>query len=370
MRNDPYTPNGMDSGRGTSESRELRFDELYAEAKSTLGYGANNLRSVTERYRESYRETLARWHGMRDQLELAERAPAPNADGNGAAAAAEAGAEDARQRVIRGDVERLTGDLGRHQQELSKLELSVRSMENAWLFLERGDASLLAEVADSGLPTDLQMRIVQAQEAERSRLAQEVHDGPAQALSNAIFQVEYIERVIGEDVRMATSELRFLRELLRRELGEVRTFISQLRPPLLDELGLDGSIMDAVESMAAVTGSTVATDLHGPGEQLNPSQQTAVLRVVQEALQNVRKHAGSSHTVVSTKLDATDWVLEVSDDGRGFDVGAVAARGRRNFGLQFMRERAELIGARFEVRSRPGGGTVVWLSIPVGEESA
>src|ERR1035437_4085347 len=216
MRNDPYTPNGMDSGRGTSESRELRFDELYAEAKSTLGYGANNLRSVTERYRESYREVLARWHGMRDQLELAERAPAPNADGNGAAAAAEAGAEDARQRVIRGDVERLTGDLGRHQQELSKLELSVRSMENAWLFLERGDASLLAEVADSGLPTDLQM---------------------------------------------ASSELRFLRELLRRELGEVRTFISQLRPPLLDELGLDGSIMDAVESMAALTGATVETEL-------------------------------------------------------------------------------------------------------------
>jgi two-component system sensor histidine kinase DegS len=243
-------------------------------------------------------------------------------------------------------------------------------MENAWLFLERGDASLLAEVADAGLPTDLQMRIVQAQEAERSRLAQEVHDGPAQALSNAIFQVEYIERVIGEDVRMATSELRFLRELLRRELGEVRTFISQLRPPLLDELGLDGSIMDAVESMAALTGATVETELRAPGDLLNPTQQTAVLRIVQEALQNIRKHAASTRTLVSTKLDAAKWVLEVSDEGKGFDVSAVAARGRRNFGLQFMRERAELIGARFEVRSRPGGGTVVWLSIPVGEESA
>ena len=370
MRNDPYTPNSMDAGRGASESRELRFDELYAEAKSTLGYGANNLRSVTERYRESYREVLSRWHRMRDQLETAERAPASSAEDDGAAAAAEAGAEDARQRVIRGDVERLTGDLGRHQQELSKLELSVRSMENAWLFLERGDASLLAEVADAGLPTDLQMRIVQAQEAERSRLAQEVHDGPAQALSNAIFQVEYIERVIGGDVRTASSELRLLRELLRRELGEVRTFISQLQPPLLDELGLDGSIMDAVESMAALTGAKVETELRAPGDLLNPTQQTAVLRIVQEALQNIRKHAASSRAVVSTRLDVARWILEVSDEGKGFDVSAVAARGRRNFGLQFMRERAELIGARFEVRSRPGGGTVVWLSIPVGEESA
>ena len=61
-----------------------------------------------------------------------------------------------------------------------------------------------------------------------------------------------------------------------------------------------------------------------------------------------------------------EWVLEVRDDGRGFDVGAVAARGRRNFGLQFMRERAELIGARLDVRSRPDGGTVVRLTIPTG----
>ena len=371
MKNEPYTPSHMDAGRGASESRELRFDELYAEAKSTLGYGANNLRSVTERYREAYRDVLARWHRLRDELDVAERSPLPDSEvGDGAAAAAaEAGAEDARQRVIRGDVERLTSELGRHQQELSKLELSVRSMENAWLFLERGDASLAAEVADAGLATDLQMRIVQAQEAERSRLAQEVHDGPAQALSNAIFQVEYIERVIGEDVRMASSELRFLRELLRRELGEVRTFISQLRPPLLDELGLDGSIMDAVESMAVLTGATVETDLRAPAELLTPTQQTAVLRIVQEALQNIRKHAVANRSVVSTRLDGTSWLLEVSDDGKGFDVSTVAARGRRNFGLQFMRERAELIGANFEVRSRPAGGTVVWLSIPVGKES-
>jgi two-component system sensor histidine kinase DegS len=369
MRDGPYTPIGMDASRGASESRDSRFDELYAEAKSTLGYGANNLRSVTERYREAYRDTLGRWHRLRDQLDVADRAPRTQSEGDDPAAAAEAGAEDARQRTLRAEVERLTADLGRHQQELSKLELSVRSAENAWLFLERGDASLLAEVAD-GLATDLQMRIVQAQEAERSRLAQEVHDGPAQALSNAIFQVEYIERILNEDVRMAGSELKFLRELLRRELGEVRTFISQLRPPLLDELGLDGSIMDAVESMAALTGATVETDLKAPGDGLNPTQQTAVLRIVQEALQNVRKHAGSSRTVVSTRVEATKWILEVSDDGRGFDVGAVAARGRRNFGLQFMRERAELIGAQFEVRSRPGGGTVVGLMIPVGEESA
>ena len=73
---------------------------------------------------------------------------------------------------------------------------------------------------------------------------------------------------------------------------------------------------------------------------------------------------------MSSAVEDNDWVLTVRDDGRGFDVGAVAARGRRNFGLQFMQERAELVGARFEVHSRPDGGTIVRLAIPKGAEES
>ena len=212
---------------------------------------------------------------------------------------------------------------------------------------------------------DVQTRIGDAQEAERSRLAQEIHDGPAQALSNAIFQVEYIERVIESDPLLARTELRYLRELLRRELGDVRAFISQLRPPLLDQYGLDGALMDTIDRTRTLTGLIITSDLAAPAGLLNDREQTVVLRVTQEALQNVRKHAAAAHVVVSTRLDGA-WVLEVRDDGRGFHPDSMATRGGRNFGLQFMRERAELIGARIDVRSRPEGGTVVRLAIPTG----
>jgi signal transduction histidine kinase len=132
----------------------------------------------------------------------------------------------------------------------------VRGLERTWLFLERGDASLLADPEAPELADD-QMRIVEAREAERTRLAQEIHDGPAQALSNAIFSVEYIDKVLEHDPPAARVELRFLRERLRRELGDVRAFISQLRPPILDEVGLDGAIRDAAATLHALSGAAV-----------------------------------------------------------------------------------------------------------------
>src|SRR5439155_21592764 len=179
---------------------------------------------------------------------------------------------------------------------------------------------------------------------------------------------EYIERVLDTDLRAARTELRFLRDLLRRELGSVRTFISQLRPPVLDELGLDGAISDAIGRTTALTGLVISSDLGAPSDRLTSAQQTVVLRVLQEALQNVRKHGAASAVTVASAIENGDWLLTVRDDGRGFDVGAIVARGRRDFGLQFMRERAELIGASREVHSRPDGGTLVRLAIPIGAE--
>jgi two-component system sensor histidine kinase DegS len=208
--------------------------------------------------------------------------------------------------------------------------------------------------------------VLEALDAERARLGREIHDGPAQALTNAIFEVDDIERLIERDPAGAVEGLRKLRALLRRELANVREFISELRPPAVDAAGLDVAIVDALDGLRAATRIGVMTDLRAPSELLDDRERTVVLRVAQEALQNVRKHAGASSVSVSTEVADDDWTLEVRDDGRGFDVDTVAARGPRSFGMHVMQERAELIGARFDVRSRPDGGTVVRLAIPKG----
>lgn len=374
MIGDPYTPKPMESARPGSDARDSRFDGLLAEAAAAVGYSANTLKGVRERYHEAYLAVLARWQALRDDLgavnleprDARSRTVTDGADANDAAEAAEAGAGDTQRATLRGDVDQLTTELGTHRAELAKLELAERTLERTWVFLERGDATLVNDASVPATSSDLQMRIMEAQEAERSRLGRDIHDGPAQALANAIFQVEYVERVMDSDSKQAHAELGLLRELLRRELDEVRAFITQLRPATVDELGLDQAIIEALDHLKGLAGLTATTELTAPAASLSNSQRTVVLRVTQEALQNVRKHAGASQMVVASRLEDDAWVLEVRDNGRGFDVGAVAARGRRNFGLQFMRERAELIGARLDVRSRPDGGTVVRLSIPTG----
>jgi two-component system sensor histidine kinase DegS len=374
----------MEASGGGTDARDNRFEGLRAEASAAVGHSANTLRQVRDSYREAYAQALGHWQQLRDELDGIHRQPrdagAPDVGSDAAAAdhlpgaalpedaakAAEAGADDARRRALRREVETIAGELEAHRSALARLELAERTLSRTWLFLERGDSTLVEPGDDLDPEGDVAMRIVEAQEAERARLAQDIHDGPIQAMSNAIFQADYTERISITDHAATTAEIGTLRDLLRRELDSLRGFISQLRPPALSELGLDGAIEEAIGNLRATTQLQVTTDLRAPNDHLDDHQQTVALRVTQEALQNVRKHAAASTVVVSTDVVDDVWTLEIRDDGRGFDVGAVAARGRRNFGLQFMRERATLIDARFDVRSRPDGGTVVRLAIPTG----
>ncbi len=349
-------------GTGTpDEGSAQRLDQRYEEAKQLLSYGANQLRATTERYRELYQSALTAWHQLRDELEgLPENAPNESPDGR-------------RRIALQRDIDMRVAELGHRQSELARLELGVKHLERAWLFLNSGDATLVNEEGGNELPTDLQMRIVEAQEVERQRLAQEVHDGPAQALTNAIFHTEYIERLATRDMPAARLELRHLREVLRRELADVRTFITQLRPPLLDEIGLHGVIRDHASQLADATGAAVTTDLTAPPERLGDMQQTVILRIVQEALQNIRKHANARHVWIRTYVDpepAGDWILEIRDDGRGFDPAQTGPGGTgRSFGLRFMHERAELIGAQLHVESAPVAGTTICVRITGGTET-
>jgi two-component system, NarL family, sensor histidine kinase DegS len=325
---------------------------LLDEAQAAVSASANTLRDVRDRYRTAQNAQVDRWEKLRKRTARVGR-------GDGQASEA-----------IRRD-EALAGrEVGTGRATLARIELAIKSLENAWLFLAREDDSLVMDPGGPPSAADAQMRVIEAQEAERSRLAREVHDGPAQALANGIFQVEVVERLLDRDEALARAELKLLREILNRELRSVRAYLSQLRPPLLADLGLSGAISDAAQQVGNILGVPVAVELDDELDRLPETTEIVILRVIQEALQNVRKHAAPTSVRVRVSREGTTWTMEVRDDGRGFDPDAAPVAGRRNFGLQFMRERADLIGARFEVRSRPDLGTVVRMAIPsAGEET-
>jgi two-component system sensor histidine kinase DegS len=200
-------------------------------------------------------------------------------------------------------------------------------------------------------------------EEERRRLARDIHDGPAQVLANALLELQYCERLLDRDPGALRQEFAVLQKCLREGLGEVRRLIFDLRPPALVELGLAASLRHYLSDFEARTGLETQLSVDGD-ERLQPTQEAAVFRIVQEALQNIRRHARASRVSVRLETSPGTWRVLVHDDGVGFDP-TQASEGRRTLGLTSMRERAQAVGASLEVSSAPGNGTTVALTLPL-----
>ncbi len=321
------------------------FDQLEGQATESVRRDAHRVRQVAERYREQYRRRLDDW------VQLRARVDSRLAAARGASPSPES---------LRAEHDALARELAGLQSRLKRLDVAARQLELVTTYLGTDDQHAAEPtLTDADVsPASISLKIIQAQEGERQRLAEEVHDGPAQVLTNAIFQVEYLDRVIDDSPDTARAELSFLRTMLREGLDDVRSFIANLRPPSV-EFGLAQAITDAGAEFASRHGITVDVSVAGLDARVPTDAKGPILRVVQEALQNVRKHAAA--TAVRIGLEADH--LVIVDNGRGFDVMRLASA-TRNFGLQFMRERAELMGSSLQIESRQGEGTRILLRIP------
>ncbi len=211
-------------------------------------------------------------------------------------------------------------------------------------------------------------RIIRIHEEERKRVAREIHDGPAQDLANVVLQAEICEKMFGAGrQREAMDEIKQLKAQVKVSLQEVRKIIHNLRPMALDDLGLVPALKRILEE--AEEASQLETELlvFGKNQRLPSTVEVAVFRTVQEAVNNCRKHAKARRLVVKLEFLDTQISAVVEDNGQGFDEAAV--RGRladgSHFGLFGMRERIELIGGQWKLRSSPGEGTRITLAIPL-----
>jgi signal transduction histidine kinase len=211
-------------------------------------------------------------------------------------------------------------------------------------------------------------QMVQWQEHESRRLAGEIHDGISQRIVSLFFHLSAAADAIPGSPDVAAEQVARAQELAGAALDETRSAIAGLRPPVLDDLGLAASLESLGYSFPQLD---VRVDVRVDADQgrLAEHLETAVYRTAQEALQNVAKHAAARAVRILLSVQAERVLLEVSDDGRGFDTAAaVRLTGMpapTGFGLPGMRERAELLGGRLELSSAPGRGTTVRLAVPL-----
>jgi len=264
-------------------------------------------------------------------------------------------AQDAQQRLftMRGQLEKL-------QSDQAHLKRYVEFLTKTQQMLEGGAAPV---AADQGAVSPV-VQIIEAQEEERRKLSRQVHDGPAQSLSNFILNAEIALRLLDTDTEKAREELKNLKTTAGNTFSSVRDFIFELRPMMLDDLGLVPTVRRYIEAYKDRSGLDASLVVTGKEMRMQPHLEVLVFRAVQELLANVREHAQATQVKTTVDVDTKEVRVSVEDNGKGFDpdgAGFTASSGR---GLKTLKERIDLVGGSMDISSAAGKGTKVALVVP------
>ncbi|HET6845369.1 MAG TPA: sensor histidine kinase [Anaerolineales bacterium] len=262
---------------------------------------------------------------------------------------------DAQQRlfVMRGQLEKLQSD----KAHLEKFRAALERLGQ-----DDGNQASGQSSKPKGTVAEIEM-VVNAQEAERQRLSRQMHDGPAQAMSNFILQTEIAMRLLDADPKKAKEELASLKGSALGTFEKLRNFIFELRPMMLDDLGLAPTIRKYVEAFKEQTSLEAALTVTGTERRLEPYLEIMIFRAVQELLGNAARHSQAAGVKVQLDMGNDAIRVSVEDNGRGFD--AEAAQASTTLGLRLIRERVEMLGGNLSVDSAVGKGARILFTVPV-----
>ncbi len=266
---------------------------------------------------------------------------------------------DGRQRLfeMRGQLEKLQSDQAHLKQHISTLNHILQALE--------ASSPTDFQPAGSIATAESVEMLIQAQEAERQRLSRQMHDGPAQALSNFILQTEIAMRLFSIDQNKAKDELSNLKTSATSTFQKVRDFIFELRPMMLDDLGVIPTLKRYVDAFNGRQNVQINLTVTGVERRLETYLEVMLFRSIQELLGNAIKHSQASQ--VKILIDMGDNVIRavVDDNGKGFDETIINNRG--NMGLRVIKERIEMLGGSFDLESVANQGTTVSFQVPAAE---
>lgn len=261
-------------------------------------------------------------------------------------------------------------EVGKLAQSLDIMRLKLRKATEEISTINRDLESQVRErTARLG---EVLRKVITAQEEERYRLARELHDETAQTLGALSIALDRVRDDLQDTSQQTKEQLMEAKNIATRLLEETRRLILDLRPLALDDLGLGPAIRWYAETRLEEKGVATTVEVEQPATRLPKHIEVSLFRLVQEAVNNIAKHANAQHASVRLAFPDSIISLVMTDDGKGFDVNRVLGVGSsvRNVGLLGMQERIKLLNGRFHIRSQEGKGTEVAIEIPLVAESA
>lgn len=272
-----------------------------------------------------------------------------------------------KEKNLRRRRDELERSLQRLTHTVEKAEILITQIGVVLQFLQGTLREITVKLDGLQQKQQIGLKIIQAQEEERRRIAREIHDGPAQSLANLVLRVELCEQLLNRDPGRVKPELERLKDSVRNTLKDIRKIIFDLRPMSLDDLGLVGGLRRFFGDFQERYGLPVDLLVFGQEKGLDEMCSIAIFRIIQEALNNVVKHARASRVSVKLEFLPQHLAIAVNDDGVGFDPQSLE-QDDGHYGLLNMQERARLLNGKLEIRSAPGRGTEIRVMIPVERE--
>jgi two-component system, NarL family, sensor histidine kinase DegS len=268
-------------------------------------------------------------------------------------------AQDAQQRLftMRGQLEKLQSDQNNLKRYADFIARTLQLLE--------GGPEVEVGVAPDERGTTVE-QVIEAQEEERRKISRQIHDGPAQALSNFILQTEIALRLFDSDVEKAREELTNLKAAASSTFSHVRDYIFDLRPMMLDDLGLVPTVRRYTEAFKDKTGLNLSLVITGSERRIEPHREVLVFRAIQELLGNVREYAQATQVKVTLDIDDRQVRAAVEDNGKGFDPEALQAKDGEGRGLLRLRDRILQVGGSTDLDSSSGKGARISITVPAG----
>lgn len=214
------------------------------------------------------------------------------------------------------------------------------------------------------------LRVIQAQESERARVARDLHDGPAQSLSNLMLKAELCLKMLDKDIERAKEELQLLKNLIRGTIDDTRGLIYNLRPMSIDDLGLIPTLERYIDQIEDKNDFSIELKVKQAKSEsigkISDIISVTSFRIIQEALNNIQKYSKADQVIIELEFNPNNLIIIVQDNGVGFDISKIenGLKDNRGFGLPMMKERVNLLLGKFVIKSELNKGTVIHITLP------